>query len=60
MLVLSRKKHESLTINAAGTSIRVVVVRIGPNAVRIGIEAPLDITVVRDELVPEVSNRESS
>ena len=48
MLVLSRKVGEQLLI---GDSIVVTVVRIGPHDVRIGIEAPADIDVVRTELI---------
>jgi carbon storage regulator len=48
MLVLSRKMGEKLLI---GDSIVVTVVRIGPNDVRIGIEAPADVEIVRSELV---------
>lgn len=48
MLVLSRKLGEGIWI---GDQIRVSVLRIGPNAVRIGIEAPSHLGVVREELV---------
>lgn len=48
MLVLSRKPGEKILI---GDDIKVVVVRIGPNTVRIGIEAPRHLHVVREELV---------
>lgn len=47
MLVLSRKPTEIIRI---GDDITVMVVRIGPNSVRLGIEAPKDIVIVRDEL----------
>lgn len=49
MLVLSRKVGERILI---GDNVVVTVVRIGPNAVRLGIEAPKDMVIVRDELVP--------
>jgi carbon storage regulator len=48
MLVLSRKVGEQLLI---GDSIVVTVVRIGPHDVRIGIEAPADVDIVRTELI---------
>ncbi|MEX2140170.1 MAG: carbon storage regulator [Pirellulales bacterium] len=48
MLVLSRKVGEQLLI---GESIVVTVVRIGPHDVRIGIEAPADVEIVRTELI---------
>jgi carbon storage regulator len=47
MLVLSRKVGERIVI---GDQISVSVVRIGPGTVRIGIEAPADVPVVREEL----------
>lgn len=47
MLVLSRKVGERILI---GDHIAVTVVRVGQGSVRIGIEAPDDLTVVRDEL----------
>ena len=49
MLVLSRKPGEKILI---GDSITVTIVRIGPNTVRIGIEAPRDINVARGDLDP--------
>lgn len=48
MLVFTRKVGESFVI---GGKIVVTVVRIAPNGVRIGIEAPSDCTVVRKELL---------
>ncbi len=47
MLVLSRKPSERIMI---GDEIAITVVRIGPNAVRLGIEAPRDMNIVREEL----------
>ncbi|MEW4488746.1 carbon storage regulator [Thalassoglobus sp. JC818] len=47
MLVLSRKPGERILI---GEDIAVTVVRIGPNTVRIGIDAPREMNIVRDEL----------
>ncbi len=47
MLVLSRKVGERILI---GDQISVTVVRINGNAVRIGINAPSELPVIRDEL----------
>jgi carbon storage regulator len=47
MLVLSRKVGERVLV---GDKVVVTVVRIGPNAVRLGIEAPKEMNIVRDEL----------
>jgi carbon storage regulator len=47
MLVLSRKEDERIQI---GDDITITVVRIQGDKVRIGIEAPQTVPVVRDEL----------
>lgn len=47
MLVLSRKKNESIIIN---DNIRIVVVEVQGDKVRLGIEAPKDIPVHRQEV----------
>lgn len=47
MLVLSRKAGERILI---GDDVAITVVRIGPNSVRIGIEAPREMNIVREEL----------
>ncbi|MDO4628745.1 MAG: carbon storage regulator [Planctomycetia bacterium] len=48
MLVLSRKIGERILI---GDEIAVTVVRISQGTVRIGIEAPRNLSVVREEVV---------
>ena len=52
MLVLSRKKDETITINPPGQKpIKVTVVLIeNKNKVRIGIEADKDVSILRSEL----------
>ncbi len=47
MLVLSRKPGERIRI---GDSIVLTCVRIGPNTVRLGIDAPRDVAIVREEI----------
>ena len=49
MLVLSRREHERIRL---GDSIVVTVVRLAGDKVRLGIEAPEDVVVLRDELAP--------
>ncbi len=49
MLVISRKIGQAIMI---GNNIAVTVVRIGGKSVRIGIDAPTELHVVRDELKP--------
>lgn len=57
MLVLSRKKDETIVIDQPGCEpIKITVVRIdNKNKVRLGIEAPKNVAVMRQELV----NKES-
>lgn len=50
MLVLSRKESERIRV---GDSIVVTVVRLTKDRVRLGIEAPEDVLVLRDELEKE-------
>jgi carbon storage regulator len=47
MLVLSRKQNERIRV---GDSVVVTVVRVSGDKVRIGIEAPATVRVLRDEL----------
>jgi len=48
MLVLTRKPGEKILI---GDDVTITIVRIDPNTVRIGIEAPRDMNIARQELV---------
>ena len=50
MLVLSRHVGEKIII---GDNIIVTVVEVRGNCVRIGIEAPKDIPILREELLPK-------
>jgi len=50
MLVLSRKETQRIRL---GDSIVVTVVRVSGDKVRLGIEAPQDMLVLRDELEPK-------
>ncbi len=49
MLVLSRRENERIKL---GNSIVLTVVRVAGDRVRIGIEAPSDVVVLREELEP--------
>ena len=51
MLVLSRRERERVRL---GESIVVTIVRVSGDKVRLGIEAPADVLVLRDELDAEV------
>lgn len=48
MLVLSRKSQQSIVIDG---NIKITVVRIDRNQVRIGIEAPDSVRIQREELL---------
>ncbi len=50
MLVLSRRERERVRL---GESIVVTIVRVSGDKVRLGIEAPPDVLVLRDELEPQ-------
>lgn len=52
MLVLSRKTSERIFIGRPGedTLVTLTVIRIGPNNVRIGIDAPDELAIIREEL----------
>lgn len=56
MLVLSRKVGERILI---GENITVTVVRIVGGGVRLGIEAPANTPVMREELRPEMESSDS-
>ncbi len=55
MLVLSRREAQRIRL---GNSIVVTVVRVCGDKVRLGIEAPADVLVLRDELEPHVKSIE--
>ncbi len=56
MLVLSRKKNESVVIN---DNITIVVVEIRGDKVRLGIEAPKDVPVHRKEIYDAIQANRS-
>lgn len=56
MLVLTRKQNEKVRI---GDSITVTVLRMKGKGVRLGIEAPQDVNVIRGELCFELSEEEA-
>ena len=59
MLILSRKANESIII---GENIEVKIISIDKGVVKLGIEAPSSISILRNELLKEVqaSNKAAS
>lgn len=53
MLVLARKLDESIVI---GDDIKVKVIAVEKGVVKLGIEAPSDISIVRSELLEDVKD----
>ena len=53
MLILTRKPGEQIRINS---NIVIKIVSTNENNVKIGIEAPADITILREELYQNVKN----
>ncbi len=56
MLVLSRKVGERIRI---GNEVTVTVVRITGGGVRLGIEAPAELSIIREELHEELQRQEA-
>ncbi len=54
VLVLARKLNESIVI---GDNIIVKVVSLDNGVVKLGIEAPKEISIIRDELIQEVKKQ---
>ena len=52
MLVLSRKQNESVQIDS---NIRVTVISVGKSRVKLGITAPGDVSIIREELISRES-----
>lgn len=50
MLVLTRKEGESLLI---GGDVKITIYKIGGNSVRVAIDAPQDVLILRSELTEE-------
>ena len=53
MLVLARKVGEKIILN---DNIEIIVLDANPNSVRIGVNAPKNVSVYREELYKEIKN----
>ena len=52
MLVLTRKHGESIVV---GNAIRITVVELSSGTVRLGFEAPSEVSIYREELYNEIA-----
>jgi len=50
VLVLNRKKHEQIVIRVGGEMVVVRIVDVGRGAVRVGVIAPDNVAVYREEI----------
>ena len=53
MLVLTRKAGETIVV---GNSIRITVVELSSGSVRLGFEAPAEVSIYREELYREIAD----
>ena len=53
MLILTRKAGESVIV---GNSIRISVIDLSHGMVRLGFEAPSDVSIYRDEIYKEIAD----
>ncbi|MCL1789555.1 MAG: carbon storage regulator [Oscillospiraceae bacterium] len=61
MLVITRKLNESIIIQAGDTKIEIAVLDTAKDKVKIGVNAPREVEIVRKELIiAEASNVEAS
>ncbi len=51
MLILTRKPGESVVI---GNNVRITVIELSPGVVRLGFEAPTDVSIYRDEIYRQI------
>jgi carbon storage regulator len=52
MLILTRKAGESVVV---GNAIRITVIESSPGVVRLGFEAPAEVSIYREELYLEIA-----
>ncbi len=57
MLVLTRKPRESVIV---GNSIRITVIELSHGAVRLGFEAPPEVSIYREEIYREIAKANRS
>jgi len=52
MLVLTRKPGETVVV---GNSIRITVIELSPGVVRLGFDAPPEVSIYREEIYNEIA-----
>ena len=57
MLVLTRKQSQQIVI---GPDIRITIIKLDANQVRLGIEAPRGMTILREELIARDDQKDGS
>ncbi|KYH34800.1 hypothetical protein CLTEP_12650 [Clostridium tepidiprofundi DSM 19306] len=57
MLVIKRKKGEAIKI---GDNVEITIVKIEEGAVKIAIDAPKEVSILRKELIKEVTDENKS
>ena len=57
MLVLSRKKDETIVINSGNDNIHVTIVDIRGDKIRVGINAPPEVSIHREEIAEAIKNK---
>ncbi len=58
MLVLTRKTEQEIVINTSDGEIRIKIIEIGRDKVKVGFEAPPSVKILRAELVGKESNQQ--
>ena len=58
MLVLSRKQDQKVSFPELGISVHIL--RVKGSSVRVGVDAPLEVRIIRDELEPQSNSKTGS
>ena len=51
MLVLTRKTNQAIVLTCDGSEVKLKIIHVGRDKVSVGVEAPLSVKVLREELV---------